>query len=142
MAGVSNIAKNCGVKDVFVKQVFEEIMLAMQRGETVHIKGFGAFKTSVYPGREISTPKINDGKPFKFPDSVMLKFRQSQTAKQRLNKKSEKALVDTKATRAVPGVDAVARPKPGKPKAAEAPKKSGAKAAGAKKTKPAAAAES
>lgn len=86
MSGMTDIAKSIGVKQEVVNDVFQEIMKRVDAGEEVRIKGFGAFKGKIYPGRTLQSPTVNDGKPIKFGDSVTLKFRQSQLAKQRLNK--------------------------------------------------------
>lgn len=91
MSGMVDIAKSIGVKQDIVSEVFEEILKRVDNGEEVRIKGFGTFKGKVYPGRTLQSPTVNGGKPIKFGDSVTLKFRQSQLAKQRLNKPKPKA---------------------------------------------------
>lgn len=91
MSGMVDIAKSIGVKQEVVSEVFEEILKRVDNGEEVRIKGFGTFKGKIYPGRTLQSPTVNDGKPIKFGDSVTLKFRQSQLAKQHLNKPKPKA---------------------------------------------------
>lgn len=88
MSGLSDVAKGAGVKQDIVVDVFEEILKRVSNGERVRIKGFGSFEMKTYPGRTLVTPAVNDGDPITFPDSQMLKFRQSQQAKQRLNSKT------------------------------------------------------
>lgn len=94
MSGSRDVAKALGIKPSVVGDVFEEILARVGQGEQIRIKGFGTFQARVYPGRTLTSPKVNDGKPIAFGDSVTLKFRQAQTAKQRLNRKgaSPKAL--------------------------------------------------
>lgn len=87
MSGVLDIAKTIGVKQEVVNDVFEEILKRVGSGEEVRVKGFGTFKAKVYPGRTLQSPTVNGGEPIKFSDSITLKFRQSQLAKQRLNVK-------------------------------------------------------
>lgn len=85
MSGLVDVARGANVKPDVVGEVFEEILARVKKGERVRIKGFGTFEMKVYPGRTLQSPTVNDGEPVTFPDSQMLKFRQSQIAKRRLN---------------------------------------------------------
>lgn len=119
MSGLRDIAKTLKLKLPIVQSVFQEIIARVASGEKVKIKNFGTFRASVYPGRELKSPKVNGGKPLVFPDSVALKFRQSQRAKQTLNRMDGevKAVAEMAATAAP---KAAAKPKA--PKAEKAPK--------------------
>ena len=90
MAGIRDIAKGAGVKTDVIVDIFEEIFRQIRRGETVKIAGFGSFVKKMFPGRTQTSPVINDGKPFKFPDSFRLAFSSSVQAKKRLNMKRKK----------------------------------------------------
>lgn len=90
MSGLTDVAKSVNVKPEIVAEVFEEILARTKKGEKVRIMGFGTFRSQVYPGRTLTSPTVNDGKPVKFDDSVMLKFRQSQKAKEYLNTAPQK----------------------------------------------------
>jgi nucleoid DNA-binding protein len=85
MSGLADVAKGAGVKPEIVTEVFQEILARVKKGEPVRIKGFGTFERRMYPGRTLTTPAVNNGEPIEFPDSYMLKFRQSQLAKSALN---------------------------------------------------------
>lgn len=85
MSGVSDIAKSLGVKKGFVEDVFEEIFRRVGNGEEVKIKGFGTFRRVVFKGRVLQSPAVNGGDPIKCSDSFVLKFKQTQLAKRKLN---------------------------------------------------------
>jgi DNA-binding protein HU-beta len=131
MAGLNEVAKSAGVKPDEVEEVFEQVLRMVADGQTVRIKGFGAFERKLYAGRTLTTPAVNDGKAITFPDSFVLRFRQSQVAKQRINaaaKKGKKA--DGKKGKTVK-----------KASAKKATKKAASKKAASKKGKPAKPAE-
>lgn len=88
MSGLTDVARGANVKADVVVDIFEEILKRCSNGERVRIKGFGSFEMKVYPGRTLVTPAVNDGQPITFPDSQMLKFKQSSQAKERLNAKA------------------------------------------------------
>lgn len=90
MAGIQDIARGAGVKNDVVIDVFEQVLQMVKGGQRVRVIGFGTFERKTFPGRKLQTPAINDGKPFRFPDSFRLAFKQSQQAKRRLNKKRKK----------------------------------------------------
>lgn len=90
MSGLADVAKKANVKREVVQDVFEAILSMVKNGDDVRIKGFGTFERKTYPGRTLQTPAVNEGKPIKFADSFLLKFRQSALAKRRLNTKSRK----------------------------------------------------
>lgn len=96
MAGIRDIAKGAGVKTDVVVDIFEEIFRQVRRGETVKVAGFGSFVKKMFPGRTQTSPVINNGKPFKFPDSYRLAFSSSVQAKKRLNLKRKKKKTDKK----------------------------------------------
>ena len=100
MSGLTDVARSVSVKPSIVAEIFEEILARTKKGEHVRIKGFGTFRSQMYPGRTLTSPTVNNGKPVKFDDSMMLKFRQSQIAKQRLNAEAPKAKQPAKASKA------------------------------------------
>lgn len=94
MSGLVEVAKESGVKPDVITNVFETILSMVASGDKVRIKGFGAFERRKYKGRTLTSSAVNDGEPITYPDSHVLKFRQSGLAKRRLNivaKKAEKA---------------------------------------------------
>lgn len=99
MAGIHEVAKSAGVKTNVVVDVFEAVYKLVKSGETVRISGFGSFERKKFPGRTLSSPVINDGKPTTFGATSRMAFRQSDQIKRRLNvkrKKNEKKKVNQK----------------------------------------------
>lgn len=84
MAGLHDVARAAGVKAQVVEDVFEQIFKFVQNDESVRINGFGSFRRSLFRGRKISAPVIPGGEAT-FPDSYVLRFKQSAHAKKRLN---------------------------------------------------------
>jgi nucleoid DNA-binding protein len=91
MPGIHDVAREAGVRTDILSNVFEAILAAITRGEAVRIKNFGTFERRKYKGRTLVTPAVNAGKPVEYPDSFVLKFRQSQIAKRRINVVAKKA---------------------------------------------------
>lgn len=143
MASLNDIAKRAGVRGDAATELFAAIFSAVKDGETVRIQGFGNFTVKTYPGRTLTSPAVNDGKPIKFGDSKMLKFRQSALAKQKLNTKDDtkKELKKVKA-KAVEAEEAESDDEDDEDEAPKKKAKAGAKltkkAAPAAKKKPAA----
>ena len=138
MAGLQEIAKKAGVRTETVQLIFETVLSEIAAGESVRIKGFGTFDRILYKGRTLVTPAVGEGKPISYPDSWVLKFRQSQIAKRRLNivaKKQERE--ERRAAKAAAAESGETPPKKAK-KSAEAEKQKAAKKnakKGVKKTK-------
>jgi nucleoid DNA-binding protein len=136
MSGIIDIAKGASVKPEIVEEIFEEIFTRVKAGDQVRIKGFGTFQAKKYPGRTLTSPTVNGGEPVQFPDSMMLKFRQSHLAKVRLNTKG--TAKSAKASAEAPEAAAEEAPKakkakPAKTAPASAPAAAPAKPAKAKK---------
>jgi nucleoid DNA-binding protein len=94
MSGLVEVAKESGVKPEVITNLFETILSMVSTGEKVRIKNFGVFERRRYKGRTITSKAVNDGEAISYPDSHVLKFRQSGIAKRRLNivaKKAERA---------------------------------------------------
>lgn len=123
MAGIEDIAKTAGVKKDDVQSVFEAIVQLVGNDEVVRITGFGSFQRRLYKGRSIESPIVNDGKPLPFRDAFALRFKQSMTAKHRLNVKARKT-TPPPAVEAAAGKDkSKTKPVPSKkPKLVEKPK--------------------
>ena len=136
MSGLSDVAKSVGIKPEVVTEVFEEILARVKRGDNVRIKGFGTFRAKVYPGRTLTSPTVNDGEPIVFGDSTVLKFKQSQIAKQRLNAPAKAEAKGKKSEAKANGEakDGEAKAKKAKPGSGKVP---GAKVAKPSKPKPA-----
>ena len=85
MAGLKDIAKKIRVRPEIVEDVFDAIIHEVKKGRTVRIQGFGTFFKKTHLGRRMESPVVNGGEPIEFPDSEVLKFRQSKNAKKFLN---------------------------------------------------------
>lgn len=68
-----------------IKSVFEIILERIANGEKVSIYGFGAFQAKKIAGREVKSPLVKGGS-VSFDDQLVLRFRQSQGAKKKINK--------------------------------------------------------
>jgi nucleoid DNA-binding protein len=90
MAGIQDVARTAGVKTDVVVDVFEAVYSLVKAGKTVRISGFGSFEKKKFPGRTLSSPVINDGKPTTFGSKSRMAFRQSDQIKRRLNAKRKK----------------------------------------------------
>jgi len=112
MSGLRDIAKTLKLKLPIVQSVFQEIIARVASGEKVKVKNFGTFQAKVYPGRELKSPKVNGGKPLNFPDSMALKFRQSQRAKQTLNRMTDEGKAVEEMNMATKKVPKEQKPKP------------------------------
>jgi nucleoid DNA-binding protein len=86
MATSTDIAKACKLDVPTIEGVFEAILLAVARGERVAIRGFGSFERKTHLGRTQTTP-IMTGGSITYPDKTIIKFKASDTAKERLNRK-------------------------------------------------------
>lgn len=129
MAGLKEISKALKLKLPIVQSIFQEIMARVAAGEKVKVKNFGTFQAKVYPGRELTSPRVNGGKPFNFPDSLGLKFRQSQRAKQTLNRMGAEGEQLAKLAGTEPKLVGTKKAKVVKPKAEKAAPPSVAEAA-------------
>ncbi len=146
MSGVTEIAKESGLKPDIVANVFETILSLVAGGDKIRVKGFGTFERKMYKGRTLVTPAVNDGAPIKYGDSFVLKFHQSQLAKRRINIVAKKAKAAEKAEKQAPTngkpkkaakAAPVAEPTKVKPPKADVKKKSLPPPAAKKKHKPA-----
>lgn len=111
MSGISEIAKEAGLKSELVANLFEAITALVARGHKVKINGFGSFERRIYPGRTLTTPAVNNGEPIEYPDSYVMKFKQSQTAKRRINIVARRQASHALVAAATPPGKAKVRPK-------------------------------
>lgn len=126
MAGIHDVARKAGLKTEILAQVFEAILATVADGESARIKNFGTFERRKYKGRTLVTPAVNHGEPVEYPDSYVLKFRQSQIAKRRINVVAKKAAKAAKAVAQEPAKKKAAKKPPAPPEAdsKKKPKKS------------------
>jgi len=71
-----------------LKATFETILRRVSIGEPVGIRGFGTFVAAIFKGRTLQSPLMKGGS-VKFEDQLVFRFRQSQSAKNRINDMSE-----------------------------------------------------
>lgn len=63
------------------------ILERVAHGHQVKFRGFGVFEASLFKGRKLTSPLMKDqGGAVEFPDQLVLRFRQSQSAKAVINK--------------------------------------------------------
>ncbi len=116
------------------KAFFDIVLERVAKGAKVSIRGFGAFEAKLFKGRTLSSPLMKGG-TIEFKDQLVLRFRQSQSAKVKINEIN--AAIPKKAKAKDNGK---ADAKPADDKKVKAAKAKKAKAAKAKKAKAAAAA--
>lgn len=58
-------------------------------GASVRVRGFGTFEAKMMKGRQVKSPLMKNGS-IKFGDQLVLRFRQSQTAKKAINELAAK----------------------------------------------------
>ncbi len=73
-----------------VKEMFKIILEHAAKGNKVQIRGFGTFSTSIFKGRTLKSPLMKGG-VIDFKDQLVLRFRQSQSAKIAANEIAAKA---------------------------------------------------
>ncbi len=67
-----------------VKAVFGLVVEHVAKGHAVKIQGFGTFEAKLFKGRKLVSPLVKGGS-LEFDDQLILRFRQSQSAKIRIN---------------------------------------------------------
>lgn len=75
------------VLDETVRATFDAILKRVSRGEPVNVRNFGTFEAKMFKGRELNTPLMKE--QIIFPDQLVLRFKQSVTAKQQINSMSK-----------------------------------------------------
>ena len=114
------------------KEIFSIILERVAKGDKVNVRGFGAFEAKMFKGRTLSSPLMKGGS-INFRDQLVLRFRQSQSAKHKINEISD-ALPKKGKAKAAPAD----KPANGKPAAkAKTAKKGSTKAKGKAAAKPA-----
>jgi nucleoid DNA-binding protein len=84
MAGTHDIARDSGMKDTEIKNVFNAILARTKNGERVLIKDFGTFEVKHVKERLIKSPQIPTGEA-KVEAHDVIKFRPSPATKVVLN---------------------------------------------------------
>lgn len=100
MAGLTHVAKESGLDPVrcsscgsrvetteAIREFFRTILAKVKRGEKVYIKDFGVFSAKLLKGRKVKTPLMEGGSA-EFPDLLVLRFHQAQTARDELNRQA------------------------------------------------------
>jgi len=126
MAGTHDIARDAGMKDTEIKNVFNAIIARVKAGERVLIKDFGTFENKHVKERMIKSPQIPNGEA-KVEAHNVVKYRPSPVTKAILNGGEAPAQI------------AAEEPAPKPAKVAAAPKAAAAPAAAPKAAAPAAA---
>jgi len=67
-----------------LKSAFDIILERVAKGDNVTVRGFGTFAAKLFKGRTLSSPLMKGGS-IEFGDQLVLRFRQSASAKQRIN---------------------------------------------------------
>jgi len=67
-----------------IKEVFGVILERCAKGDNVKVRGFGVFAASNFKGRTLRSPLMKGGL-IEFADQLVLRFRQSQSAKGKIN---------------------------------------------------------
>jgi len=88
-----------------IKEVFEVILERTAKGSDVKVRGFGVFTATTFKGRTLKSPLMKGGE-INFKDQLVLRFRQSQAAKIKINDIADKFKPTTKKTSAKPPADA------------------------------------
>lgn len=78
-----HLGSKTGVEQT-LKAAFDVILERVAKGDQVTIRGFGAFHAKMFSGRTLSSPLMKGGS-IQFSDQLVLRFRQSQSAKQNIN---------------------------------------------------------
>ena len=123
MAGTHDIARDAGMKDTEVKNVFNAILARVKAGERVLIKDHGTYEAKHVKERMIKSPQIPNGEA-KVEAHTVIKFRPSPVTKAILNggEVPEQVAETPKAPKAALAPKAAAPAKPAAaPKAAAAP---------------------
>lgn len=76
MAGLSQVAKQAGVKEDDAKRIFEAIGQACDAGEPVVIRGFGSFKKTVRAARQGRNPQT--GEAISIAEKSVITFKASK----------------------------------------------------------------
>ncbi|MGW8177328.1 MAG: HU family DNA-binding protein [bacterium] len=106
------------------------ILERVAHGHQVKFRGFGVFEASLFKGRKLTSPLMKDqGGAVEFPDQLVLRFRQSQSAKAVINKLHDE-MPKKKASKADDGKEGE------KPPAKKGAAKKGAAKKDTKKTEP------
>lgn len=84
MAGGRALSKASGVPKSAIDDVFSAIVRLTRKGKRVSIRGFGTFYAHLHRGRTQITPLVQGGK-VTYSDRLVLKFKPSLSAKQRMN---------------------------------------------------------
>lgn len=76
MAGLSQVAKQAGVKEDDAKRIFEAINQACDAGEPVIIRGFGSFKKKIRAARQGRNPQT--GEAISIAEKSVITFKASK----------------------------------------------------------------
>ena len=83
---VMKIAQETGIKQMHVKKVvqktFDEIIEALNQGQTIELRNFGIFKVRVRKGRMGRNPRTGDQVPI--PDKKVVSFKPGLIMKERV----------------------------------------------------------
>lgn len=138
MAGLTDLAKEAGLSpfsptnepgksfntSAAIEKFFALIVQKCLEGETVRIKDFGTFRSTIYKGRTLKSPLLKGGS-IAFDDKKVLRFHQSTVAKKVMNGEASEVAPAKKAAKASAKKAAPAKPaaKPAKaaPKKASKP---------------------
>jgi len=117
-----------GACEEIVRGVFAAIKGRLAAQEAVNIRGFGVFEAKVFKGRTLNSPLVKGGS-IDFADQLVLRFRQSQTAKREINEIAKAAAKGKKAAAKGKAKPAEAEAKPAKKASRAAKKAKGGKSA-------------
>jgi nucleoid DNA-binding protein len=76
MAGITDVAKQAGISEEAVKNVFGAMKKLTDKGEQVQIRGFGTFKVKTRAARVSQNPRTQE--PVNVPAKNVLTFKPSK----------------------------------------------------------------